>query len=157
MANLRQPKHLLLLAVLATMAVAFVVLRLRGDEDTWLCVGGEWVAHGHPAAARPAAGCPVAQAAPQLRAVPPQVAPSMEFIRTGNLVQAGDGWRLIYDEPGAPASGIDLRFQPNAVCHWQTDNVPCALAPWPVGGRAEVAGSQADGVLLVGALRSVTD
>lgn len=44
------------------LAIILVVLLgllffLRGDEDTWLCVNGQWVKHGNPASAQPATSC----------------------------------------------------------------------------------------------------
>jgi hypothetical protein len=35
----------------------FTVRFLAGDEDTWLCVDGEWVKHGVPYAPKPETGC----------------------------------------------------------------------------------------------------
>lgn len=44
------------LALAAAVAV-IVMLRIASPEDTWLCVGGRWVRHGHPAASVPATPC----------------------------------------------------------------------------------------------------
>ncbi len=51
-------KDLLILGVVILIAVAVaVLLLLRGDEDTWLCVSGQWVKHGNPSAPMPTTGC----------------------------------------------------------------------------------------------------
>lgn len=47
---------ILIIILLVLLAGAALVL-LRGDEDTWLCVDGQWVEHGHPAAPAPTSGC----------------------------------------------------------------------------------------------------
>lgn len=44
---------LIVLIVVLGVAWAFV----RGPEDTWLCLDGEWVRHGQPKAPKPAAPC----------------------------------------------------------------------------------------------------
>lgn len=44
-----------IIGVLAAAAVGLVLL--RGNEDTWLCVDGEWVKHGNPAAFKPTKPC----------------------------------------------------------------------------------------------------
>jgi len=42
--------------VMAAIVVAAIVF-LRGDEDAWLCVDGEWARHGNPSAAKPEKPC----------------------------------------------------------------------------------------------------
>lgn len=52
-------KPILLIVGAAVILSAFITgfLFLRGNEDTWLCVEGQWVAHGHPSAPQPTTGC----------------------------------------------------------------------------------------------------
>jgi len=53
-------KKFWLITVIFIVALAVVILALRffsGDEDTWLCSGGQWVKHGHPSAPQPTTGC----------------------------------------------------------------------------------------------------
>jgi len=45
---------LALLALLALFSLRFI---LGGDEDTWLCEGGQWIRHGQPSASKPVGGC----------------------------------------------------------------------------------------------------
>lgn len=53
-------KYAIIAIVIITAAFAWLFLRFMvgGDEDTWLCENGEWVAHGHPDAAKPTELCP---------------------------------------------------------------------------------------------------
>jgi len=39
------------------IVVAVGLIFLRGDEDTWICSGGQWVKHGNPSASMPTSGC----------------------------------------------------------------------------------------------------
>lgn len=48
-------KIIILIIVLVVAGIAFFLL--RGEEDTWLCVDGEWVKHGVPNAPKPTEGC----------------------------------------------------------------------------------------------------
>ena len=55
-------KILKIFVVLAILA--FVLLVIRGSEDTWICenpsdgeAGGEWVKHGVPSAPKPTEPC----------------------------------------------------------------------------------------------------
>lgn len=47
--------------LLIILIIAVIVLSARfligGDEDTWLCLNGEWVKHGAPSAPKPTTGC----------------------------------------------------------------------------------------------------
>lgn len=38
-------------------AVGFFRFVIGGDEDTWICVEGQWLAHGHPSAPMPTREC----------------------------------------------------------------------------------------------------
>ena len=48
-------KTLIILIVLFLLAVAWAFI--RGPEDTWICVDGEWVKHGVPSASKPTEPC----------------------------------------------------------------------------------------------------
>lgn len=52
-------KVLLYLSFIALFIVSALATRfiLGGPEDDWICEGGRWVAHGHPASVQPAGGC----------------------------------------------------------------------------------------------------
>jgi len=46
-----------LIAFLVFCVLAFALFVIRGSEDTWLCVNGEWVKHGNPSTPMPTTGC----------------------------------------------------------------------------------------------------
>jgi len=50
---------LIIVIVLGVSLLTLVGLRLLlgGNEDTWLCVGNQWVRHGNPTAQVPSSGC----------------------------------------------------------------------------------------------------
>lgn len=52
-------KNIILIIVFVVIICLLGVglLFIRGDEDTWLCVDGEWVRHGNPDAPMPESGC----------------------------------------------------------------------------------------------------
>jgi len=37
--------------------LGFLRMVVGGGEDTWICVGGEWVKHGVPSAPKPETSC----------------------------------------------------------------------------------------------------
>ncbi|OGY44355.1 MAG: hypothetical protein A2731_00095 [Candidatus Buchananbacteria bacterium RIFCSPHIGHO2_01_FULL_39_8] len=45
--------------IIIVLVIAFVFF-IRGSEDTWLCVDGEWVKHGSPSIPKPTTGCNLA-------------------------------------------------------------------------------------------------
>ncbi len=47
----------LIVVVLLIVAVFVVRFGVGGNEDTWLCEGGLWVKHGHPASPMPSTAC----------------------------------------------------------------------------------------------------
>jgi hypothetical protein len=46
-----------LVIFLVILILGFILLLLRGDEDTWLCVNGVWIKHGVPSAPQPTTEC----------------------------------------------------------------------------------------------------
>lgn len=48
---------LIIIALIVVVVLLGVLFLIRGNEDSWLCVEGEWVEHGHPAQAKPTGGC----------------------------------------------------------------------------------------------------
>lgn len=48
-------KPLIIIAVIVVLMIVW--LFIRGPEDTWLCVDGEWVKHGVPSAPKPDEPC----------------------------------------------------------------------------------------------------
>jgi len=47
----------ILLIITIIIVVFFVLLVIRGNEDIWLCVNGEWIKHGNPQAPMPIENC----------------------------------------------------------------------------------------------------
>jgi hypothetical protein len=43
--------------LLIFLALGFILLLMRGPEDTWLCQNGQWVKHGNPSASAPIVPC----------------------------------------------------------------------------------------------------
>ncbi len=60
---------LILMGILAVFVLRFFV---GGDEDTWLCVNGEWIKHGNPSAAKPTEGCGETQKESDVVVISPQ-------------------------------------------------------------------------------------
>ena len=52
----RLPKFIKILLII--VIVGFLLLVVRGSEDDWICVEGEWVKHGVPSAPKPEEPCP---------------------------------------------------------------------------------------------------
>jgi len=52
----RLPKIIKILLIL--LALGFLLLLIRGSEDTWICENGEWIKHGVPSAPKPTKPCP---------------------------------------------------------------------------------------------------
>ncbi len=46
-----------IVVIIVFAALAAARLFFGGPEDDWICVGGQWVMHGKPAAARPTIPC----------------------------------------------------------------------------------------------------
>jgi len=50
-------KKILLWLMILVLVWFFIRFVIGGSEDTWICVGGEWVKHGAPAAPMPETPC----------------------------------------------------------------------------------------------------
>ncbi|MDP2950981.1 MAG: Gmad2 immunoglobulin-like domain-containing protein, partial [bacterium] len=44
--------------ILLVVIVIAGLMIMRGDEDTWICVQGQWVQHGNPSSEMPTSTCP---------------------------------------------------------------------------------------------------
>ncbi len=56
--KIRQMKVPMLLKILSVIfIILFILLLIRGPEDTWICQDGNWVRHGNPSAAMPTKPC----------------------------------------------------------------------------------------------------
>jgi len=51
-------KILTAVVIILTVLGSLMIVRFLSPEDAWICVEGEWVMHGAPAAAMPAEDCP---------------------------------------------------------------------------------------------------
>lgn len=49
-------KRVIFLIIIVAIASLLLVF-LRGDEDSWICVNGEWTKHGNPAVEKPLNSC----------------------------------------------------------------------------------------------------
>lgn len=45
----KQKIKFVLSAILVLVVLTLGLMFVRGDEDSWLCQNGQWVAHGNPA------------------------------------------------------------------------------------------------------------
>ncbi|MBI5019544.1 hypothetical protein HZB58_04710 [Candidatus Gottesmanbacteria bacterium] len=54
-----QTRWIKVAGIVSIVAFATIIIRLllAGNEDTWLCVNGSWVAHGNPVEAAPTTPC----------------------------------------------------------------------------------------------------
>jgi len=62
---MKKPVLLIIGAVIISAAISGFLF-LRGNEDTWICDNGQWIAHGHPSSAQPTSGCAGKQTAQAL-------------------------------------------------------------------------------------------
>jgi hypothetical protein len=65
-------KVLLILLVIVLLGFSFLFFRfvVGGDEDTWICEGGQWVKHGNPRAAKPSETCGQPKQTPKIMEMP---------------------------------------------------------------------------------------
>ena len=54
-----KPPKFFIIIIIFLLAVFLLagLMWLRGDEDAWLCVGGQWVRHGNPSVSQPTTPC----------------------------------------------------------------------------------------------------
>jgi len=142
----------LLAAVLAAVVLGSAVLAVRflfgGPEDSWICVDGQWVEHGHPAAAKPETPCPgpgAAPAAPSLPSLPKE----MNFYESGPLSRSGQGqkpgvWSLAVERLGAAAQVVELEFDQASVCQVNGRAAACGALDLADGSRTRVEGYRLD-------------
>ena len=50
-------KNPIVSAVVLLLVLFVIVMWIRGPEDDWICVDGEWVEHGYPSAPKPVGSC----------------------------------------------------------------------------------------------------
>lgn len=108
----------LFIGIVVLAAVATVFIFVRGDEDTWLCQGGQWVKHGMPSAPMPTSRC--GETSPL----------EINFDKTGHFAKDTPGlkpdtWYLVYEEPGAPALTAELRFTASSACSYGPTTGQC--------------------------------
>lgn len=77
-----------------------------------------------------------------------------DFKHNGNLTEAGDGWQLVYEEPGKPALSARLEFDDRSVCSDARDD-SCSPVYWETGRRAEIIGYRQGESVLVRNLRLI--
>ncbi|MDO8557296.1 MAG: hypothetical protein Q7R98_02420 [Candidatus Jorgensenbacteria bacterium] len=121
-----------------------------GGEDAWVCIQNQWVKHGNPSAQMPASGCGLTTSIST--STPPTVAVA-EFKKTGYLTRSdgsagNNGWNLLYEEPGAPALRVSLRFTSQSACHYQ-DKAEVCVADSVAGDLVTVRGIREGGSVVV--------
>jgi len=50
-------KNPIVSAVILLFVLFVILMWIRGPEDDWICVDGEWIEHGHPKASKPIGPC----------------------------------------------------------------------------------------------------
>lgn len=83
--------------------------------------------------------------------------PNEGFLEVGDLIQKGDTWIFLYEEPGKPALSVDLEFNENSVCSNGVEELSCSPYFWSVGSRAELSGEIDSGKLLVKGLKIINN
>jgi hypothetical protein len=81
--------------------------------------------------------------------VPNMPAAETNFQREGYLVGAPGAWRLIYEEPGAPALTVDLLIGANSHCERNGEAGSCENILRIAGNRIKVEGNRSGTVLTV--------
>ncbi|MFA5188040.1 MAG: hypothetical protein WC460_01615 [Patescibacteria group bacterium] len=80
------------------------------------------------------------------------------FFATGNMVKNNPGlkpdtWYLVYEEPGAPALTMELKFDQNSKCNVENTQVLCASINsadfFQQGEQVTVKGTKSDSLVLV--------
>ncbi len=72
-------KKIFIVSIIIILAAAMIMAGIRffsGDEDTWICVNGEWVKHGNPSAPKPLGSCGIVETSPI----------KMDFPKSGDVV-----------------------------------------------------------------------
>jgi len=50
-------KKKIFIILAAIVLLGFLVVLIRGKEDDWICVKGEWIKHGNPSRLMPTSDC----------------------------------------------------------------------------------------------------
>jgi len=109
-------KYLVIIGIaVLVLAGALALVILRGNEDTWLCQGGQWVKHGNPSAPMPnsACGTPVASPTPTSPTVSPPAdlieifSPQPNGVVKNPLILEGKARGVWYFEASAPVKLLD--------------------------------------------------
>ncbi len=131
---MRNRKAIIAVEIIAVAAIAIAGLRLFSGEDEWICRNGEWIRHGNPSALKPESGCEIKKEGGSSNL------PEPDFIETGNIVSgSANGWKLIYEKPGAPALSAELAFTEKSICDSDGKTVSCDPF-WNVGDRVKIEG-----------------
>lgn len=80
------------------------------------------------------------------------------FLDSGNIVGNNGGWDLIYEEPGAPALQVSLRFDENSICQKEgEEDQSCFPVYWEQGDRVSVEGKRRGEQVQVDIFRLLSD
>lgn len=84
----------------------------------------------------------------------PSQAVSGDFNKSGNIVpRDSEGsvpqWKLIYEEPGAPALAADLVFTKDSECEDAGGTISCASSSFESGMRVHITGKNVSGTVTV--------
>lgn len=76
----------------------------------------------------------------------------LNFTEEGNLVKEGEGWKLLYEEPGSPALRVNLKLTPDSACLINQTPHNCSPDSWEVGERVGVKGEKSGNILKINSL-----
>jgi hypothetical protein len=80
------------------------------------------------------------------------------FVDSGNIVENNGGWDLIYEEPGAPALQVSLKFDENSICRKEgEEDQSCFPVYWKQGDRVSVEGKRRGEQVQVDIFRLLSD
>jgi putative hemolysin len=141
-------KKITLIIVLVVLIVvsAILIVRFSTQKDAWICENNQWIKHGNPDNPMPQSGCGDGDV-------------SFNFSKTGNITNfdtktqmESQSWRLLYEEPGAPA--ISIMFVPTNECkyYYLDGNFGSCLDTMGIiynGQRIKMEGEKTDDVLRV--------
>jgi hypothetical protein len=138
--------------VIGLALVAGLILGLRfflgGEEGTWSCVSGEWVASGEPSGPPPETGCEPPVREPQF-VDPSTIADEDLPLNKGRLMRDREGmkpdtWYLRFDlEDGY--TWLEVSFADGAVCLYDGEAAACDSLYPPSGAATSFSGGRLGG------------
>ena len=137
---------LFIVLIVLVISAVILIVRFSTPEDAWICENNQWIKHGNPDNPMPQSGCGDNKI-------------SFNFSKTGNITNfdtttqmESQSWRLLYEEPGAPA--LSVLFIPVGDCKYyylngEVDSCFNAAGVFYNGQRIKMEGEKTSDVLKV--------